>query len=72
MPTDDELVAAHLAAALIQSGEMRMDIKGTTKAEVAASVYFKCLNALREARNKQRQGEARNEVVRPPPDVFPD
>jgi hypothetical protein len=40
----DDIVAAHLAAALIQAGSQKLDAK------TAATIYFNCLEAVRAER----------------------
>jgi hypothetical protein len=39
----DDIVAAHLAAALIQAGSQKLDAKTT------ATIYFDCLEAVRKS-----------------------
>ena len=43
----DDIVAAHLAAALIQAGSQKLDAK------TAATIYFDCLEAVRGERQKR-------------------
>src|SRR2546423_7251320 len=43
----DDIVAAHLAAALIQAGSQKLDAK------TAATIYFDCLEAVRAERQKR-------------------
>ena len=43
----DDIVAAHLAAALIQAGSQKLDAKP------AATIYFDCLEAVRVERQKR-------------------
>ena len=43
----DDIVAANLAAALIQAGSQKLDAK------TAATIYFNCLEAVRAERQKR-------------------
>ena len=43
----DDIVAAHLAAALIQAGSQKLDAK------TAATIYLDCLEAVRAERQKR-------------------
>jgi hypothetical protein len=43
----DDIVAAHLAAALIQAGSQKLDAK------TVATIYFDCLEAVRAERQKR-------------------
>jgi hypothetical protein len=43
----DDIVAAHLAAALIHAGSQKLDAK------TAATIYFDCLEAVRAERQKR-------------------
>jgi hypothetical protein len=47
LPMSDDIVAAHLAAALIQAGSQKLDAK------TAATIYFDCLEAVRAERQKR-------------------
>jgi hypothetical protein len=44
----DDIVAAHLAAALIQAGSQKLDAK------TAATIYFDCLEAVRAPLRRER------------------
>ena len=49
----DDIVAAHLAAALIQAGSQKLDAK------TAATIYFDCLEAVRAATHSNWVASAR-------------
>jgi hypothetical protein len=64
MPVDDSLVAAHLAAAIIQAhGQQGVNVADTRHlplANFAATMYFDCLMALEEERAKRQKSQVQS------------
>jgi hypothetical protein len=63
-PADDAVVAAHLAAAVIQTQPERLGNlssgSGLNLSRVAAQIYFDCLIGLREQRAEREKAPAQN------------
>ena len=61
---DDTLIAAHLAAAIIQAQPDRIGNTATgqsiSPSRVAAWLYFDCFNALREERVERQKSQAQS------------
>jgi hypothetical protein len=64
-PVDDAIVAAHLAAALMQNDSQKasgiaMTHGGVTLERAAAKIYFDCFEALRVERAERQKAPAQS------------